>query len=53
MNNKFGQKISLTIFCAALCGCMVGPDFEKPQTDSLTQNYVNTDTERKRTDSRG
>ncbi len=48
MNNKFRQKISLAISCAALCGCMVGPDFEKPQTDALAQNYVNTDTEKTR-----
>lgn len=37
--NRICQKIITAFACAALCGCMVGPDFEKPKADALPEKY--------------
>ena len=39
--NKFYHKITICVAAAALCGCMVGPDFEKPESASLPKDYAN------------
>ena len=39
--NKFYGKILVAAFAASVCGCMVGPDFEKPETASLPEEYAN------------
>ncbi len=39
--NKIYQKILALLSVATLCGCMVGPDFEKPQTKSMPEVYSN------------
>ncbi|MFR6034792.1 MAG: TolC family protein [Bacilli bacterium] len=31
MNKNFFENLALAVSAAVLCGCMVGPDFEKPQ----------------------
>lgn len=39
--NKIYQKIIVALGVMSLCGCMVGPDFEKPQAKSMPEKYSN------------
>lgn len=40
MNNIY-QKIIIAFSTISLCGCMVGPDFEKPTMESMPEKYSN------------
>ena len=39
--NKIYSKLIIALGTMSLCGCMVGPDFEKPQAKSMPESYSN------------